>query len=283
MLMNLLEALKKPMPKKLAVCVGINDWPGTATDLHGCVNDAKAIRSLLINYYGFKNPTLMLDHKATPSAVRRNLKKLVAALKPGDTGVFSVSSHGTWVPDRSNDEGDGKDEALFLWGRSFRSSLLLDDDIRKILSKIRPGVHFVFIADTCHSGTMTRALSGGFQPRRSVYYRRRFVPPPRSYFHQLRSTRTRHRLAFPDAKMNHLLISGCKASQSSYDGYFGGKPMGALTYNIVRALKKNPGMTYADLLSALRKHLPSSVYQQTPQLEGQKTKKAESVFGGVKK
>ena len=28
------------MAKKLALCIGINDYPGTDSDLSGCVNDA---------------------------------------------------------------------------------------------------------------------------------------------------------------------------------------------------------------------------------------------------
>ena len=28
------------MPKKTALCIGINNYPGTQNDLNGCVNDA---------------------------------------------------------------------------------------------------------------------------------------------------------------------------------------------------------------------------------------------------
>lgn len=40
-----------------ALCVGINDYPGSGNDLKGCVNDAKAWAELLIEHYGFPRGT----------------------------------------------------------------------------------------------------------------------------------------------------------------------------------------------------------------------------------
>ena len=48
---------------KKAICVGINNYPGTSNDLQGCVNDAKDWLTAL-NSFGFET-SLMLDSQAT--------------------------------------------------------------------------------------------------------------------------------------------------------------------------------------------------------------------------
>ena len=53
---------------KRAVCVGINDYTGSANDLSGCVNDAEGWADLLRVEYGFETK-LLLDAEATREGV----------------------------------------------------------------------------------------------------------------------------------------------------------------------------------------------------------------------
>ena len=86
---------------KRALCVGINNYPGTGDDLTGCVNDAKAWASLLVDHYDFtkSDVALLLDKKATHTAVVNGLKRMLKGAKAGDVLVFTNSSHGTYLAD----------------------------------------------------------------------------------------------------------------------------------------------------------------------------------------
>eukprot|EP01129_Flabellula_baltica_P000862 TRINITY_DN107_c0_g1_i2.p1 TRINITY_DN107_c0_g1~~TRINITY_DN107_c0_g1_i2.p1 ORF type:complete len:138 (-),score=18.02 TRINITY_DN107_c0_g1_i2:34-447(-) len=46
---------------KIALCVGINDYPGQHNDLHGCVNDAHDWADLLQESYNFQEVNLLLN------------------------------------------------------------------------------------------------------------------------------------------------------------------------------------------------------------------------------
>ena len=39
---------------KKALCVGINDYPGTSNDLAGCVNDTANLKNFLVKEFGFE-------------------------------------------------------------------------------------------------------------------------------------------------------------------------------------------------------------------------------------
>jgi len=89
-------AVKKSGAKN-ALCVGVNDYPGTGSDLAGCVNDAKDWRKVL-EQRGFGVKSLH-DKQATAAAIRGALGALVQGAKKGDTVVFTFSGHGSWLPD----------------------------------------------------------------------------------------------------------------------------------------------------------------------------------------
>src|SRR5689334_8700157 len=98
---------------KTALCIGINDYPGTQMDLKGCVNDAKDWSQALAAR-GFEVHTL-LDAEATLAAMRSAFHRVVEGAGAGDTVVITYSGHGTYVPDTNGDEVDGLDEALCPW------------------------------------------------------------------------------------------------------------------------------------------------------------------------
>ena len=101
-----------------ALCVGINNfknYPGSA--LQGCVNDARDMASLLQQLLGFTaaDIAVLTDAQATKAAIMAQLKAMVDGAKAGKYSylVFSLSSHGTQVPDLSGDEPDRADEVLY--------------------------------------------------------------------------------------------------------------------------------------------------------------------------
>ena len=57
---------------KKAVCVGINDYPGSLNDLRGCVNDARDWSALLAGMEF--DVSLLLDSQATRTNVKAALQ-----------------------------------------------------------------------------------------------------------------------------------------------------------------------------------------------------------------
>lgn len=102
------------MAARVALTIGINNYPGTDNDLAGCVNDANDWARVL-SARGFEVRQL-LERKASGSAIRKGIEQTIArASEAGDTAIITFAGHGTWVPDKDGDEPDRRDEGLCPW------------------------------------------------------------------------------------------------------------------------------------------------------------------------
>jgi hypothetical protein len=244
---------------KKAVCVGINNYPGTSNDLQGCVNDANDWCALLTER-GFE-ASLLLDSQATRQNVKMALENLIVPAKEGDIVVFSYSGHGTQVFDASGDEGDTYDEAIYVY-----DGTIVDDELRAIIDRIDPRATLIVISDSCFSGSVTRLIPDNARPR--------FLP----LYGISESRVVSQRFLLPEAGMPELLISGCSNSEYSYDAFINGRYNGAMTAMAIRVIRQYPGLTYSEFYARLRSLLPSSEYPQTPQLEGLDAHKTTLLF-----
>jgi hypothetical protein len=255
---------------KRAVCIGINDYPGTFNDLGGCVNDANDWADLLKDEFGFgKDVQIITDSAATKDKIVKALEDLVTGSEDGDIAVFTYSGHGTWVYDQGEfDESDNRDEAICAY-----DGIILDDEIREVIRKMESGVRLTVISDSCHSGGVTRAMltraRSTDEESVDTAPRPRYMPPK----NDLDALRTelipvRKRFLYPESDMQEILISGCNATEYSYDAVIGGRRNGAMTALAIRVIKSNPSRTYKKFHKELRKLLPSTRYPQSPQLEG---------------
>ena len=244
---------------KKALCVGINNYPGTSNDLQGCVNDASDWSELLTGL-GFET-SLMLDSQATRQNIKTGLGSLVASAGENDVIVFTYSGHGTQVIDISGDEGDTYDEAIYV-----HDGTILDDDLRGIINNMDPKATLVVISDSCFSGTVTRITLEHARPR---FMPNRDVSPSRV---------VRRRFLLPEADMPELLLSGCSDSEYSYDAEIDGRFNGAMTAMALRVIRQDPQASYNDFYTGLRTRLPSQDYPQTPQLEGSTDHKSTQLF-----
>src|SRR4051794_25186164 len=173
------------MGKKYGVFVGINDYPGTDSDLNGAVNDAQNMRKLLTTKFGYPlaNTSILLDSQATRANILNTVRAYVAKVGLGDILVFDYSGHGTLFPDIYSDvvdetqetevdiliqdgsryqlPSDYSDAAIVPWdfdsaasGKVWRG-LILDDELYDLFSGIPgKGATVVFVSDSCHSGTI---------------------------------------------------------------------------------------------------------------------------------
>jgi len=268
---------------KRAVLIGINKYQMPGADLQGCVNDVKNLSGVLKTYYGFtdKDMTVLTDAKATKKAMETAIKKLITGGKKGDVLLLHYSGHGSNVPDDNGDEADKRDEILCPTDLDWKDTLR-DDWLRKTFNKLRKGVRLTVIMDCCHSGTITRAIAPPNAMRRE-----RFLPCPLDLMatesgRKLRGTvrgqlgkapRGRRRKGdIVHAKIQEMLITGCRDTQTSADARIGGSFNGALTYYLVESIKEAQGqLTYRELHQRTVAKLKQNEYEQVPQLEGQRT------------
>ena len=258
-----------------ALCIGINDYPGTGADLFGCVNDALDWQSAL-TARGFRATTL-LDSGATGAAIRAGIRELVGAAKWGDKVVITYSGHGTWVPDRDGDEADRRDEALCPYDVDTRG-VIIDDELYALFTAKARGVRIVMISDSCNSGTVARFASFGTADATS---RVRYLPPEAhlttGQFAQARALAGRPRSK--PQRDSALLLAGCRDFEYSYAARIAGRANGAFTRAALDTLVELPrAATFTDWHRSIARDLPSQRFPQTPQLYGSTTQRAWEVL-----
>ena len=109
---------------KHALCIGINDYPGTGMDLAGCVNDADDWSAMLAGR-GFAVDRLT-DAQATRTAMVNGIRKAIGKAMPGDLVVVTFSGHGTYELDLDGDEAAGFDQALCPYDLETKGQALVD-------------------------------------------------------------------------------------------------------------------------------------------------------------
>lgn len=247
------------MLKRYALCVGVNNYPGSGSDLSGCVNDAHDWHvTLLSRGYDVR---MLLDGEATKKNIVEAIRERLSRLKAGDRFVFTFSGHGTWLPDRNGDEIDGRDEALCCYDYA-SGGLLVDDELFDIFKNRKFGSRVTVLSDSCHSGTVTR-----FAMDPDIHNTVRFLPPTMFTGISVKEA-AQAELAITGEKprSDAVLISGCADHEFSYDAHFGNRPNGAFTYFARQALDQSPSPRVKDVYATLQALLPSQEYPQSPQL-----------------
>lgn len=263
--------------KKKALCVGINDYPQRGMDLRGCVNDAHAWASLLRDHYDFSAADIrvVLDRAATKAAILDGIDWLLTGSSDGDVLVFTNSSHGTYLADTDGDE-KAYDEAMCPYDTA--DSPLVDDELRERFAGLGKGVRLTVLADSCHSGTVTRALPIATPDER----RARFLSPKaigRPEVPDIRRWRPKATARYRAGDMKEVLLSGCRHNQYSYDAVINGTPHGAFTYHAIDQIRlAGYRVTYEELHRRVVPALSDSNYDQEPQLEGAAAELGRQIF-----
>jgi hypothetical protein len=260
-----------------ALCVGINDYPGSNMDLAGCVNDARDWQALL-ERRGYTVDSL-LDREATRARIVDALKAAIAQAGPDDSIVFTFAGHGSWLPDGGRDEPDARDEMMCPYD-VMQDQYLIDDDLHEAFSARHPGARLYVVADCCHSGSIVRYAAAPAAPDAPL--KARFLPPYAFTRGDRRFERAIDRAANTPAptklKYPALLFSGCQDTEFSYDTSFNRRPNGAFTRTAIDALEDAGLATPRALHDAIRRRLPSQALPQTPQLFGSREAKEGRLF-----
>lgn len=226
-----------PRNRKSAVLVGLN-YTGTDAALEGCINDANRMKRTLENKFGYTETTVLTDNNITEeNNILSVLDRLIAS--KSKTMFFLYSGHGTQCYDLDGDESDGLDEALY----SVNGTIIIDDDLNKLMTKIPKGSTMILVIDACHSGTM--------------------IDLP----YQLKGDRIvqiNNKLMSADV----ICISGCSDDQVSMDVRKDNTAYGAMSNAFQSVIKQNDitKMSWKTLIHRIRADLLLNQYTQVPQL-----------------
>jgi metacaspase-1 len=271
------------MANKRALCVGINKYQNLPqAALNGCVNDTVDMASILTKYIDFTEEDIvtLVDEQATKTNIMEKLTEMVNGAKEGiyDHLVFSISSHGTQIPDQNGDEPDKADEAfcptdLIQKGKIWDPDhVISDDELYDLFIQLPRTVLLECYFDTCHSGTGLKAID--FLLDRKP----RFLPPPSlEAFEQVTECAPRGMAESLKQKglNSHILWAACRSDQTSADAAIDGTWHGAFTYYLCKNINENQNkLPRRDLLARVRADLKKGKYSQIPQLETKATKRA---------
>jgi hypothetical protein len=137
--------VEQHQPTFYALITGINDYPGTGSDLSYCINDASDIRASLQQcpgWWGHSQITYLTDSAVNVGAIHAGIDQVKAAAGPGDCFIFFYSGHGT------NEVGNA---ALAVWdGAGW--GFVTDSDMQSWMTGMP--CPSTIILDTCFSGGM---------------------------------------------------------------------------------------------------------------------------------
>lgn len=148
-------------------------------------------------------------------------------------------------------------------------------EVAKAIAQLGQGATVIVMADSCFSGTITKAFFMGFGEE---------LHPTKNRFYQNPDLPIRNRVNVQFAKadttpMRWITISGCGEEQTSADAYINGEYHGAFTFYAMLSLLTTT-MTYRQWHQEIRAHLPNKSFNQIPGLEGPDNLLDRVVFDG---
>lgn len=144
-----------------ALVIGIDEY--AHMPLHGAVSDASDIEQSLRGI-GVQDLVKRLDGEATRERLIADWETLIERSAAGDMIVLSFAGHGSQEPERiAGSEADGLDEVLLLVNFDPKqprpAGRIYDDELHDWFAQANArDIDVLFLADACHSGTLTRSV-----------------------------------------------------------------------------------------------------------------------------
>jgi metacaspase-1 len=123
------------------------------------------------------------------------------------------------------------------------------------------------------------AAARALDPASQNLVRIRFVDPPPAIKEAVAKRKPKSTRGFVEAKINHVLLAGCRADQTAADATIGGAPNGAFTYHLCETLRGGGvDLDRQQLIDRVEQALRSGHFSQVPQLEA--SSRSGPLFGG---
>jgi hypothetical protein len=155
--------------ERYALLVGIGDYPADDADLHGPMQDARILRSVLLTKHRFleRNIVVLADTLATRAGIVNAFRRHLGQAGPAGVAVFYYSGRGTHVPDSLGGAPSASSfveggEAFQVWGPPARgkATLLLSSEIEILANELTAGRQLL-VTDACFPREVVSAGPGG--------------------------------------------------------------------------------------------------------------------------
>jgi hypothetical protein len=206
--------------KGYSLLIGLNQvnpdhyegWNGT---LSCCEKDVSSMATILAKE-GYTNIDTLLTKNATRENVSNALQKAAGLVDSGDVFLLYYSGHGAYLKDEHNEEDDKQDETWCLY-----NGQMLDDEIYSHWDKFKKDVKILMISDSCHSGTISKAISENAYniPKSMPRDLQKLVYKKHKDFYQpLRDQKRERNKNSQDIQATVLLLSACQDNQQAMAG-----------------------------------------------------------------
>lgn len=157
------------LAKRLALLVGVGDYPHRNLVLQGPANDARSLGDVLVRRWGYDTADVvtLVDGQATRTAILQALRDLQARSAAGDELLIFFSGHGTSALDSVAalpvPHGSGAfipvDVDVSSPERIYESVIVGRRDLRPLIEALDRGGRRVWVvADACYSGQLVRSV-----------------------------------------------------------------------------------------------------------------------------
>lgn len=260
-----------------ALLIGINDYhpASSVRPLRGCHNDVMAMHQFLYERFRDQIPDdshvrVLLDQQADRQGVVSAFREHLAQAGPDDTALVYYSGHGSYgvtAAEFQSTAPDRQEEGWVLYDSRCEGGYdLADKEIALLLERVAArGAHVVVIADSCHSGSVTRSDEAfrGWQPR--FISGTREPRPLATYLdgEYLRRREATGLVTVPDSR--HFLLSACDKTELAWES---DDRRGVFTKALIAALRHSGGsLSYADLYAQACASVRTFAQKQTPRAE----------------
>jgi len=219
------------MAQARSLHIGLNEvdpaayggWDGR---LAGCHNDVTSMQGIA-DALGYRSAKL-LDREANADDVIAAIRDAARSLSGGDIFLLTYSGHGGQVDDTNGEEPDRLDETWVLWDR-----MLIDDELYALWAEFQPDVRIAVVSDSCHSGSVTRAVPFASDGSPLPLQRRMPLDVERRTYEEHKDLYDGIQARVPTREGSSIgaavqLISGCQDNQTSADGSGNGLFTGTL-------------------------------------------------------
>lgn len=267
-------------PKAISLHLGLNAvssaaYSGWTGPLAACEFDANDMAAIAM-VQGMQS-SVLLTKQATRSKFLSALRSAAKTLAAGDLFFLTYSGHGGQITDIDSDEPDGKDETWCLF-----DGQIIDDELYFEYSKFAAGVRILVLSDSCHSGSVVKAMP--FEPGSRAMpnaVAMRVYRDHKAFYDQLQMDVAKAaggQIVDPDTALTQVtvsnrltavvsqfkpslvLVSGCQDNQTSMDGDHNG----AFTEQVLKVWANGTfAGTYRHFHAKVRAGLPPT---QSPNL-----------------
>jgi hypothetical protein len=279
------QALAQPGGRKLALLVGINQYPHS-TALSGCLTDVELQRELLVHRFGFSpsNVLTLTDSQATRENIETAfIEHLSEQAKAEDVVVFHFSGYGSQVM-RSQSKTDGLlglsnslvpvDSLLPTKGAATDNDLLEETLI--LLLRSLPTTQVTTVLDTSYT-PVQNLLQGNLRVRSSPNPPAQHPNPGELAFQEqllLRLKSSLEQIKKESTQLPGIVLAAASPTQPAAEALWNGFSAGLFTYALTQYLwQASPATTLQISVSRAAGAVQQLAgKEQQPRLLGQKSR-----------